>query len=465
MTRAPAEPTARELSADLYRVLAVLVVVLGHWLLAAVTYHDGRFGYDEVLVAIPWTRWLTWFFQVVPVFFVVAGYANAASWTRWTEHDSDGRRDWLRHRAAEALGPTTAYVLVVLAVVVISGPAGVDASLLGIPMWVVALHLWFLPVYLGVVMLTPIAVAAHRRWGLAVPAALAAGVVIIDAVSLGGHVAVLAPLNYALCWGAISQVGVAWFGGALTGRRPALLAAGAAAVLVTVVGFGFYPISMIGVPGQRIENTSPPTVALLALAGLQAGLLLAAAPTVSARLRRVRWRPLLALANQNAMALYLWHMIPVVVVAVVLYPAGLAPQPAIGSGAWWLWRAAWVGILPVVTAAQLTLLRLGRPAVGRPVPSVDIPLGPKWSEPLLVSGTLLAAIALWHFASHGFAPAGRLPIADALTFLLGVALVSLHPIGVNRLAEGATSHTPSHRPKSDARSGIRRSDSKEVHRK
>ena len=31
------------------------------------------------------------------------------------------------------------------------------------------------------------------------------------------------------------------------------------------------------------------------------------------------------------MALYLWHMIPVVIVAIIGYPAGLLPQPVEGA--------------------------------------------------------------------------------------------------------------------------------------
>jgi surface polysaccharide O-acyltransferase-like enzyme len=422
------EPPPRELSADLYRVLAVVVVVVGHWLLAAVTYHGGRFGYDEVLADLPWTQWLTWIFQVVPVFFVVAGYANAASWTRW--HAGGGRRgDWLRHRAAGILGPTSAYVALMVALVVIAGLVGVGPSQLAIPMWVVALHLWFLPVYLGVVALTPLAVAAQRRWGLAVPAVLAVSVATIDVITLGAHVAVLGAVNYALCWGAIYQVGVAWFGGSLRSRRAVLLAAGAAGVLATVIGFGLYPVSMIGVPGQSIENTSPPTVALLALAFVQAGLLIAAAPAVTAWLRRARWRPLLATANRNAMALYLWHMVPVVVVALACYPTGLAPQPGLGSGPWWLWRLAWVAVLSLVTAAELMLLWWGRCVVACPTPTVEVTLATGVSQPLLLAGCAMAAGALWRFAADGFAPGGHLPAAYALTYVVGVVLVSLRPIG------------------------------------
>ena len=63
---------------------------------------------------MPWTRWLTLVFQVVPVFFLVGGYASAASWTRWRE--AGGRRwtEWVRNRLAAILGPTTAYVMLVL---------------------------------------------------------------------------------------------------------------------------------------------------------------------------------------------------------------------------------------------------------------------------------------------------------------------------------------------------------------
>lgn len=435
MADARVHPLARELSADLYRVLAIVVVVIGHWLLAAVTYHGGRFGYDEVLAEMPWTQWLTWFFQVVPVFFVVAGYANAASWTRWRDNGGGERRDWLRHRFAGILGPTTAYVMTLLAVVAIAGLAVTNTSQLAIPMWVVALHLWFIPVYLGVVSLTPLAVAAQRRWGLKVPATLAIAVAVVDAVTLVGHVPVLGSVNYALCWGAIYQFGVAWFGGALRGRRAVLLALGAAIVLATVIGLGLYPVSMIGVRGQSIQNTSPPTIALLALAAVQAGLLVAAAPAVTAWLRQARWRHLLAIANQNALALYLWHMVPVVVVALACYPTGLLPQPELGSGAWWLWRLGWITILTVVTAAELTLLWLGRSLFARPTPTVDVRLSARWSEPMLVVGAAMAAYTLWRYASDGFAPDGHFLVTSALIYVAGILSVSLNPIGVRRVLD------------------------------
>ena len=199
--------SARELSADLYRVLAVIVVVIGHWLVSAVTFHDGQFGNDYPLDALPWTRWLTLVFQVVPVFFLVGGYASAASWTRWRE--AGGRRwtEWVRNRLAAILGPTTAYVMLVLVAVAVLDWVGVGRSALRFGGWAVAMHLWFVPVYLALLTLTPVALAAHRRWGLLVPAVLAIAVVVVDVAARVWHL----PINQ------LSQL-LAVLGSDLSGR-------------------------------------------------------------------------------------------------------------------------------------------------------------------------------------------------------------------------------------------------------
>ena len=77
---------------DLLRVVAIGSVVLGHWLLISVTYRDGRLSGPDALDYIAWGRWVTWLFQVIPVFFffffffllllllLVGGYVNARSW-------------------------------------------------------------------------------------------------------------------------------------------------------------------------------------------------------------------------------------------------------------------------------------------------------------------------------------------------------------------------------------------------
>lgn len=422
----PPAREARELSADLYRVVAVLFVVLGHWLISAVTYDDGRFGNDYPLEVMPWTRWLTLAFQVVPVFFLVGGYASTAS---WADRRAAERRptDWVRHRVGTILGPTTAYLVVALGLVAVLAAVGVGSSPLAFGGWAVAMQLWFVPVYLVVLAFTPLAEAAHRRWGLRVPAALALAVTVVDVVARVADVPAIGAANYLLCWAAIYQLGICWRTGTLTGRRALTIAVSGALVVVILLAFGWYPISMVGAPGAADQNNFPPTVALLAFGAAQSGALVAAAPAVTRWVRRSRLRRPLAVVSRNVMALYLWQMVPVVVVALVAYPAGLLPQPALGSVGWWLLRVGWVAILAIVMAAGLGLLWLGRRVFDRALPTIPVPL-PAWSAaPLLVVGIAGAVLALVPMAVHGFAPGGRFPVIEAAVYVVAVAVLTLTP--------------------------------------
>ena len=430
MDQANTARPVRDLAVDFYRVAGVVLVVLGHWLVACVTYHDGHFGLQNPFVDQPWTQWLTWIFEVVPVFFLVAGYAGAVSWTHRCDGGGMSRQAWLGHRLARVLGPTAVYVGLVSVVVVVLEVCGVAGSVLAYGGWAVAMHLWFLAVYLLVVSLTPIAIAAHRRWGLMVPGLLAVGVAVLDAVSVGGHVPYLGWLNYLLCWGALYQLGIAWHGGLLAGRRPVLLAAGSAVALALLIWSGLYPVSMIGVPGQTVQNDEPPSVAMLAFACVQAGVVVAVAPLLNRALRPGLVRRVLFTANSNVMTLYLWHMIPVIIVAPVAYPAGLLPQPIEGTAAWWLARLKWLVIVGLVTAVEMALLWWRRRFFAAPLPMLGVPLTNRWAEPVMLAGAAMGAYGLWFFSYEGFAPAGRFPWVTALVFAVGVVLVAFRPAEV-----------------------------------
>jgi surface polysaccharide O-acyltransferase-like enzyme len=423
-------PPARNLAVDLYRVSGVVLIVLGHWLAGSVTYHDGYFGRQNPLVDQPWTQWLTWIFQAVPTFFLVAGYAGAVSWTHRRDTEDVSRQTWLRHRLARVLGPTTVYVGLVSAVVVVLDLRHIAGSTLEYAGWAVAMHLWFLAVYLVVVALTPVAIAAQRRWGLLVPAVLAVGVVAVDAVSLGGHLPHLRLLNYLLCWGALYQLGIAWHDGLLAGRRPALLAGGSAVGLALLIVLGPYPVSMIGVPGQSLQNTDPPSTAMLAFGCAQAGLVITLASALNRALRAGFVQRLLTTANSNVMALYLWHMIPVVIVAIVGYPAGLLPQPVEGTAEWWFARLEWVVILALVTVVEMVLLYWGRRFFAAPLGMLGTPLTDRWAEPIMLAGAAMAAYGLAFLAAEGFAPDAHFPWLTGLIFAVGVLLVALRPAKV-----------------------------------
>ena len=432
----------RNLAVDFYRVSGVVLIVLGHWLAGSVTYHDGQFGRENPLVDLPWTQWLTWIFQAVPVFFLAAGYAGAVSWTHRCGAKGFSREVWLRHRLARVLGPTAVYVALVAVIVVVLAAFGMPSLVLEYAGWAVAMHLWFLAVYVVVVSLTPIAVAAQRRWGLAVPAALAAGVAAVDVVSIAGHVPYLGWLNYLLCWGTLYQLGISWHGGLLATRRAALLAAGSAVALALLIWLRFYPVSMIGVPGQTIDNTTPPTVALLAFACAQTGIVITLAPAFNRALRADFVKRALAVANNNVMALYLWHMIPVVIVAIVAYPAGLLPQPPEGTAAWWLVRLEWVVVLSVVTAFEIVLLWWGRRLFAAPLPMLGIPLSDRWGEGAMLAGAAMVAAALHFFAYGGFAPDGHLPWVTTAVFAGGVLLVALRPTRAANIETAVSAANP-----------------------
>ncbi len=418
-------PDNRDHAMDLYRVVALLLIVVGHWVAACLTFSDGAFWRENPLVDLPWTRWLTWMFQVVPVFFVVAGYASAVSWGH--RRAGESLQDWLRRRLARPVGPTAVYMVVVLVVVAVLSAVGVAGSELEFGAWAVAMHLWFLGIYVLVVALTPVVVAAHRRWGLWVPLAMVVLVAAIDAATIGAHLPYAGWLNHLLPWAVLYQLGIAWQDGMLRGRAALALAGVSAVALALLVSVGPYPISMIGVPGATVNNTSPPNLALLALGCTQAGLVLAAAPMVNRALKSVRPQRILAIANDNVMALYLWHMVPVVIVALAGYPTGLLPQPVLGTSAWWLFRLEWVAILAVVALVEMMFLYWGRRLFAAPLPTVTMPVPSALSAVLLIAGTVAIAGALTEIAILGFAPDGRFPVATAAWFIGGTALIALAP--------------------------------------
>src|SRR5215813_10250581 len=74
-------PASRNRYVDFLRAASMLVVTVGHWLAAAPHFDaSGELIGAHILTAVPWTAWLTWIVQVMPIFFIVGGYANGVSW-------------------------------------------------------------------------------------------------------------------------------------------------------------------------------------------------------------------------------------------------------------------------------------------------------------------------------------------------------------------------------------------------
>ncbi|MET9660551.1 acyltransferase family protein [Streptomyces sp. NPDC006510] len=402
-------------------------VVLGHWLLVSITYRSGHLSGLDALQYVGWGRWLTLLLQVMTVFFVVGGYANAISWTAHQQR-GEGWTNWLRGRMLQLLWPTTVYVVVGALAVTVARIAGVDMAALARAGWLATLHLWFLPVYLLLIALTPLLLAAHRRWGLAVPAVMAVAAAGVDAVVLGPHLPLIGFANYLLVWGTMHQWGFAWQDGTLTRPRwrCGMLSAVGAMLLTTLLVWGPFPVSMIGT-GARVGNTTPPSIALLAFAATQTGLLLAVEPAVERLLAHPwRWR-LVSRLNRTVVTVYLWHMTPVIIVAGTFYPTGVMPQPTIGSAQWWALRPAWITLL----TALLVPLTVGVMRTQRPLRLLPAGLGAAgwWSPALVLCALGAIVLALVRLAIDGFAPGGHVPALVLATYVCGLlaALCSGRP--------------------------------------
>jgi fucose 4-O-acetylase-like acetyltransferase len=350
-------PASRDRYVDLLRALAITLVVLGHWLVSAVGYaaHHRPTGHSA-LDSLAWAHPITWVVQVMPVFFMVGGYANAASLDSHRRRGGDAV-GWLQDRAARLLRPTTVLLLVLAMGATGVRALGADPPEVRTAVWVASIPLWFLSAYLVVVVLAPVMLGLHRRrFGPAVPAVLVGLVALGDAARFAG-VPMLAVGNYLFGWLAVHQVGCFWRDGRLRFTRRSWLPplAGGATALVALTVVGPYPISMIDIAGERIKNASPPTLALLATATTQLGLIMLLHDPAQRWLRRRRpWQVVVA-ANTVVLTTFLWHMSAVLVVVGVLWWANLLPTAPVGSTGWWLWRVPWLLMLTVVLAVLVAV--------------------------------------------------------------------------------------------------------------
>ena len=136
-------PDSRERSVDMWRALAIFMVVLGHWFVIAVVYRDRQLSGYNALDVLTWIDPVTWLFQVMPIFFLVGGYASGASLASHRASGGDGI-GWVLRRTDRLLRPTTALFVVLPVVTAVTVAAGVNKQLLGHAVWLASIPLWFL---------------------------------------------------------------------------------------------------------------------------------------------------------------------------------------------------------------------------------------------------------------------------------------------------------------------------------
>ncbi|MBI5158175.1 MAG: acyltransferase family protein [Acidimicrobiia bacterium] len=345
---AAATPADRDRWIDFLRALSILVVVVGHWLVAVVVWRDGRIEGFNALERIDGLWSITWVLQVMPIFFFVGGFSNLVS-LRAARRRGVGYAGYLHGRVTRMMRPTALFLGLSVVVVATLDALNLADDIVFPVATLITGPLWFLGVYMIVVALAPVMVALHERLGFRVIVALVALTGAVDLVRFAGGVSAVGYANYPLVWLLAHQWGFVYADGGLTALRGRLLAAVGFAGLVALVSFGPYPLSMVGLATDEFSNMDPPTLCIVALTMWEVGLAVATRGAVARWLQRPRPWTAVIVVNSVIMTVFLWHLTVLVVAIGLLYPVGF-PQPDVGTASWWWWRPVWVATLTVLLA-------------------------------------------------------------------------------------------------------------------
>ncbi|MBT2541843.1 acyltransferase [Streptomyces sp. ISL-44] len=357
-----ATPAGRDRTVDALRAFAILGVVLGHWLVTALTTANGGLSNTSPLAYTSWLAPVSWVFQTLAVFFLVGGHVAARGYASARER-GDSYRTWVAGRLGRLFRPVAAVLT--LWTVAAGGMliGGVEVTTVQTLVKLVLSPLWFLLVFAALTAATPLVARLHPLWPLAVVAG-----VDLWRFGLGGP-EWTGWVNVAAGWLVPYTLGAAWSRGAFARRRTALLllAAGTVATAALIL-WGGYPASMVGVPGAAVSNLNPPTLAAVAFGLAQCGLALLVREPLARAMRRPGAWAKVALVNLSAMTIFLWHQTAMMAVTALglLAPADLPGLHTVPDSLLWiparlLWLPVFAAALTVCWAAFRTYERGGRP--------------------------------------------------------------------------------------------------------
>jgi O-antigen/teichoic acid export membrane protein len=110
--------------------------------------------------------WLTWIMQVIPIFFMVGGYASGISWCA-VRRDGESYAAWLGRRLRRLVWPLLPLLAVWVTIVAGEYAPGVRPELIRYGSQVAFIPIWFLAVYIVIIMVVPVLQAeprGRRRW-------------------------------------------------------------------------------------------------------------------------------------------------------------------------------------------------------------------------------------------------------------------------------------------------------------
>ena len=406
-------PEGRNRYVDFLRSVSILVVITGHWLIATAFYVDGDLAQGKLLQSEPWTQWLTWLFQVMPIFFIVGGYSNAVS-LESARRKQVAYAGWLSTRLNRLVAPLLLLLFFWAALAVVMKFFGVSEGVIQYASRVALIPIWFLAIYIMVVILAPAAYWLWQRYGFASFWLLVGVAIVVDLAFFVFDLRWMGWSNYFWIWLAVHHLGFAWRDGRIgSPARLLLYSAAGLATLSLLIFVGPYPLAMVGSPDEGLSNTMPPKITLLALAVFQFGLLLAIEGPMRRVLGNLRLWTATVLINSMIMSVYLWHITIMVIFVSLLYLVdgfGLGLEP--GTNEWWLSRPVWIVVLYALLLPVALLMspfeRRGRPA------DASVP-----SAARQVGGAMLFCLGVALLARYGYG-GGPLPRLDVASFALVV---------------------------------------------
>lgn len=296
-------PADRDRAIDVMRITALIAVVAGHTLMAISIFRGHVLIWDNLLTTSAVFQFMTWIFQIMPLFFFAGAAACVSSWRPGTNWGG-----WLMKRCTRLFRPVFYYLAfwaVALTALYPLLPQHVYQPVAGVSIQL----LWFLGAYVLVLAAMPAISRITTRTRLAAGVAVVYGAIAtIDVIRLHWpDAAALGNLNLAV-WLIPAMFGVAYRRRLLTGRAALVTAVTLLAVNVALLRWGPYEISMVGTGDHRLSNTSPPSLLLAGHAIILSALAIAAAPAIARWAQRPRVWWWAAVGNSGAMTLYLWHM-------------------------------------------------------------------------------------------------------------------------------------------------------------
>ncbi|SMQ60959.1 Peptidoglycan/LPS O-acetylase OafA/YrhL, contains acyltransferase and SGNH-hydrolase domains [Plantibacter sp. VKM Ac-1784] len=388
----------RDRGIDLVRACCIVGVVVLHAMMVGVTVTSVGPVFENASDGTAWIAPLSWVLQVMPLFFVIGGFAGLLAYRRHRSHGAPASA-FVAARLHRLLLPAVVSIGCVGAALAMLTVVGVPADLVAMAGFRFGQPLWFLGVFLLCQALLPALAAAHERAPLRSNATLAIAAVLVDVLRAATGVDALGFINLVLVWTALQQLGFFLADGsigALSRRVRAAAGVGAVVVLVLTWWTGVYSSDLIA-------NINPPTAALLLVGVAHTALL----SLVRERLTRLSARRRVAFVTdfvtRRAMTIYLWHM-PVLLAmagasAVFALTTGIA-LPAPDSLGWWLGRPLWLAVALTLTALVATVFARVE-AVPSPVATgarrrlaIAVLLGLGAIVALLVIGTTVLSAAL-----------------------------------------------------------------------